>query len=158
MILLGPEQQHITTQHHLAVQSARFQADDHEECPVVLECDDISSETNKLRRPQEEDEYWSISATAWSQSSHARQAVLSHVGRINETSEGEQAPQGDCKKCEESGSECMVFRDSVRHATRSAVDLICSRCRFRGLVCSHASHWRVAKKKIKRRPVRFRSP
>lgn len=158
MILLGPKQQHITTQHHLAGQSPRFQADNHEEYPVVLECDDISSETNKLRRPQEEDEYWSISATAWSQSSHARKAVLSHVGRINETCEGEQAPQGDCKRCEESGSECMVFRDSVRHGIRTAGGSSCSRCKFRGLACSHALAGRLREKKRKHRAVRFKIP
>lgn len=158
MILLRPKQQHITTQHRPAGQNARAKADDHEKSPVVLECDDISSETNRLRRPQEEDEYWSISATAWSQSSHARQAVLSHVGRINETSDGEQAPQGDCKKCEESGSECMVFRDSVRHATHRAVDFSCSRCRFRGLACSHASTGRLRERKRKHGDVRFKIP
>lgn len=137
MILLVPKQHHITTQHHPAGHGVWIQADEHEEDSVMLGCDGGSRQTNELRRPQEEDEYWSISAMAWSQSAHARQTVLSHVGRINETTEGEQAPQGDCKKCEESGAECMVYRSSTCDGNRFTRDFSCSRCRFQGKSCSH---------------------
>lgn len=158
IILLSPKQQNITTQHHPAGHGVWIQADEHEEDSVMPECDGGLRQTNKLRRPQEEDEYWSMTATAWSQLSHARQTVLSHVGRINETTEGEQAPQGECKKCEESGAECMVFRDSVQHGSRISGGSSCSRCRFRGLTCSHASAGRLREKKRKHRAVRFNIP
>ena len=110
---------------------------------------DYSHETDDLRRPQEEDEYWSISATAWSHTSRARQTVLSHVGRINETSEGDQAPDGDCNKCAESGSERMVYRTSGCPGNRITSGFSCSRCRFRSLACSHDATDRIPVKKRK---------
>lgn len=102
-------------------------------------------EIKDLRRPEDEDEYWSLSPAAWSLISHARQEMLSHVGRINETSEGEQAPNGDCDNCAKTGAECMVYRNLGNHP--------CSRCRFRSLRCSHQA---VAHSKTrKRKKTRF---
>jgi hypothetical protein len=89
-----------------------------------------------LRRPQNEDEYWSISSTAWLQTSDSRRMVLSHVGRINETSEGEEASYGDCTACSRSGAECMVYREGVCIQMNNKAGHACSRCRFRGLKCS----------------------
>lgn len=106
-----------------------------------------------VRRPQKDDEYWSVSPSAWSRLSQARQEVLSHVGRINETSEGVQAPDGDCSRCAQSGAECMVYRSEARIATSGDQMLSCSRCRFRGLVCSRGET--VKSRRRKRKAVRF---
>lgn len=97
---------------------------------------DLSNETDVLRRPQHEDEYWSVSPTAWSQTSHSRRAILSHVGRINETPAGEEAANGDCEKCAKDGSECMVYRNTSHGAKATTQDLACSLCRFRRVTCS----------------------
>jgi hypothetical protein len=101
-----------------------------------------SHETKDLRRPQDEDEYWSLSPTAWSLTSHARREILSHVGRINETPEGEQAPNSDCENCAKAGAECMVYRNLG--------NLPCSRCRFRTSICSHQAVALPTMKKRKR--------
>jgi hypothetical protein len=89
-----------------------------------------------LRRPRDEDEYWSISPRAWLHTSNPRQMVLSNVGRINETSEGEEAPYGDCTACSRSGAECMVYRRESVIQKDDKAGQACSRCRFRGLKCS----------------------
>jgi hypothetical protein len=99
---------------------------------------ELSSDSQKsavLRKPQTQDEYWSISPSAWLHTSKPRQMVLSHVGRINETSEGEQAVDGDCTACARSGAECMVYCDGVRIRGGDTAGRACSRCRFRGLNC-----------------------
>lgn len=106
-----------------------------------------------VRRPQKDDEYWSVSPSAWSRLSQARQEVLTHVGRINETSEGVQAPDGDCSRCAQSGAECMVYRLEARIGTSGDQVLSCSRCRFRGLVCSRGET--VKSRGRKRKAVRF---
>lgn len=106
-----------------------------------------------VRRPQKDDEYWSVSPSAWSRLSQARQEVLSHVGRINETAEGVQAPDGDCSRCAQSGAECMVYRSEARIVTSGDQVLCCSRCRFRGLVCSRRET--VKPRGRKRKAVRF---
>ena len=106
-----------------------------------------------VRRPQKDDEYWSVSPSAWSRLSQARQEVLSHVGRINETAEGVQAPDGDCFRCAQSGAECMVYRSEARIATSGDQILSCSRCRFRGLGCSLGET--VKSRRRKRKAVRF---
>lgn len=94
-----------------------------------------SQESALPRRPQNQDEYWSISPSAWLHTSKPRRMVLSHVGRINETSEGEQAVDGDCTACARSGAECMVYRDEARVRSGDIFGRTCSRCRFRGSKC-----------------------
>lgn len=95
-----------------------------------------SQESAVLRRPQNQDEYWSISPSAWLRTPRPRRMVLSHVGRINETSEGEQAVDGDCVACAKSGAECMVYRHEARVRSGDISGGACSRCRFRGSKCS----------------------
>lgn len=56
---------------------------------------DGQSKIDDPRRPLQEDEYSSISPTAWSRTSHVQREIFSYIGRINETSEGEQAPGDD---------------------------------------------------------------
>lgn len=102
-----------------------------------------------LRRPQDEDEYWSISPIAWLHTSNSRRAVISHVGRINETTEGEEATDGDCTACARNGAECMVYRDEVRIRSDDIVGRACSRCRFRGLKCSFDTKKKDGKSKRK---------
>jgi hypothetical protein len=111
---------------------------EHAKAPVVTMAGsfDGSHEGVVLRRPQDEDEYWSISSAAWLHTSNPRRMVLSHVGRINETSEGEEAPDGDCTACSRSGAECMVYRGVFNIQRRDKTGRACSRCRFRGLKCS----------------------
>lgn len=108
-----------------------------EEIPVMATAERFSNSQQSavLRRPQNQDEYWSISPSAWLHTSEPRQIVLSHVGRINETSEGEQAVDGDCTACARSGAECMVYCDGVRIRGGDTAGQACSRCRFRGLNC-----------------------
>jgi hypothetical protein len=154
MIAFGLTKQQTAVENHRADDLLRINVNEYDGPAIMLGRVDDSYETDDLRRPREEDEYWSISATAWSRTSRARQTVLSHVGRINETSEGEQAPDGDCDKCAESGSECMVYRNPGCHGERIAGGISCSRCRFRSLACSHVATRRLAKKK-KRSVVRF---
>ncbi|KAM0714533.1 hypothetical protein Q7P37_009829 [Cladosporium fusiforme] len=72
-------------------------------------CDKAAKDIQVPRRPQHHDEYWSVSPKAWAKLSETRRGVLSHVGRINETSDGQEAPGGECKKCDESGSDCMIY-------------------------------------------------
>lgn len=97
---------------------------------------DRSHEGIMLRRPQSDDEYWSISSTAWLHTSNVRRMVLSHIGRINETSDGEEAQDGDCTACARSGAECMVYRDVICNQRDDKAGRACSRCRFRGSKCS----------------------
>jgi hypothetical protein len=149
MIAFGWMRQQTIIGHHRADNRPRIKANEHDRPTIMLDCVDDSYETDDLRRPQEEDEYWSISATTWSRTSRARQTLLSHVGRINETSEGEQAPDGDCNKCAESGSECMMYRNPGCHGERIAGGISCSRCRFRSLACSYDATDNVAVKKRK---------
>lgn len=113
-------------------------------------CDKAARDIQVFRRPQHDDEYWSVSSKAWSKLSEARRELLSHVGRINETSEGQEAPGGDCKKCAESGSDCMVYCEGARKI-HNPVDGVsaCSRCRFRGLACSFDVAGKAAAKKRK---------
>jgi hypothetical protein len=93
-------------------------------------------ESVELRKPQDKDAYWSVSSTAWLRTSNSRRTVLSHVGRINETSEGEEATDCDCTRCARSGAECMVYRHEVRIQSGDIARRACSRCIFRGLKCS----------------------
>lgn len=113
-------------------------------------CDKAARDIQVFRRPQHEDEYWSVSSKGWSKLSEARREVLSHVGRINETSEGQEAPGGDCKKCAESGSDCMVYCEGARkkHNPLDGVSA-CSRCRFRGVACSFLVAGKAAAKERK---------
>ena len=108
-----------------------------EEIPIMATAERFSNshEGAVLRRPQTQDEYWSISPSAWLQTSKPRRIMLSHVGRINETSEGEQAVDGDCTACARSGAECMVYCDEFRIRGGDTAGRACSRCRFRGLNC-----------------------
>ena len=149
MIASGWTKQQTVIGHHRAENRTRIKANEHDGPTIMLDCVDDSYESDDLRRPQEEDEYWSISATTWSRTSRARQTLLSHVGRINETSEGEQAPNGDCNKCAESGSECMVYRNSGCPKNRITSGFSCSRCRFRSITCSYDTTDNVAVKKRK---------
>jgi hypothetical protein len=142
MTTLGSKKQQFPTEQHRAGIHPRTKANEQNETATLPRHMDESHETNDLRRPQDEDEYWSISPTAWSTTSHARREMLSHVGHINETSEGEQAPDGDCDKCAEAGAECMVYRNLG--------NLSCSRCRFRTLTCSHQAVARPTMKKRKK--------
>lgn len=120
----------------------RMETNDQNEDAMAPEHFNESHDTEDLRRPLDEDEYWSISPAAWSLASHARRNVLSHVGRINETPEGEQAPDVDCDNCANAGAECMVYRDFR--------NLSCSRCRFRNLICSHQAVAQPMTKKRRR--------
>jgi hypothetical protein len=112
-------------------------------------CSD-SEESAVLRKPQNQDEYWSISPSAWLHTSKPRQMVLSHVGRINETTEGEQALDGDCTACARTGAECMVYRDKVSILCDDRSGRACSRCRFRGSKCSFDTITNPGKSKRKR--------
>ena len=109
-----------------------------------------SQESAVLRRPQNQDEYWSISPSAWLHTSMPRQIVLSHIGRINETSEGEQAVDGDCTACARSGAECMVYCDEVSIRGGDTAGRACSRCRFRGLNCPFDTVKKPGRSKRKR--------
>ena len=104
--------------------------------PTMAGSLDGSNKGIVLRRPQSGDEYWSISSTAWLHTSNARRMILSHVGRINETSDGEEAQDGDCTACARSGAECMVYRDVICNQRDDKAGRACSRCRFRGSKCS----------------------
>ena len=156
MIARGWTKQQTAVGLHRADDRPRIKANEDAGPSIMLGCAYGSYETDNLRRPQEEDEYWSISATAWSRTSRTRQTVLSHVGRINETSEGEQAPGGDCIKCAESGSECMVYRSPGCPKNRIPSGFSCSRCRFRSITCSYDTTDSVAVKK--RKTVNFEAP
>lgn len=116
----------------------------------IAESSGVSQEGAVLRRPQDQDEYWSISPSAWLQTSKPRRMVLSHVGRINETSEGEQAVDGDCTACAKSGAECMVYRHEVRVRSDDTSGGACGRCRFRGSKCSFDTIEKPGRSKRKR--------
>lgn len=122
------------------------------ETPVMAAAENSSDsqESAVLRRPQDQDEYWSTSPSAWLQTSKPRRMVLSHVGRINETSEGEQALDGDCTACAKSGAECMVYRHEVRVRSGDRSWGACSRCRFRGSKCSFDTTEKPGRSKRKR--------
>jgi hypothetical protein len=111
---------------------------DHTKTPTVAIVGSLCEPTEGvvLRKPRYEDEYWSISATAWLHTTNTRRTILSNVGRINETSEGEEAPYGDCRACSRSGAECMVYREGFCDQGGDKAGQACSRCRFRGLKCS----------------------
>jgi hypothetical protein len=147
MIASGWKKQRIPKGQHRLGNHPRVETDEQNEAGVVPRDVSKSREPDGLRRPQEEDEYWSTSPTTWSITPYARREMLSHVGRINETSEGQQALDGDCGKCADAGAECMVYRD---HGALS-----CSRCRFRGFACSHQAATLPPTKKRKR--ARFAS-
>lgn len=149
MVVLDGTKQQAAVGHQQADNRPRMKAVEQDGPPIMRGRADYSHETDDLRRPQEEDEYWSISPTAWSHTPRGRQIVLSHVGRINETPEGDQAPDGDCKKCAESGSECMVYRSSGCPGNRITSGVSCSRCRFRRVACSYDATGSVAVKKRK---------
>lgn len=117
---------------------------------AVAESSSDSQESTVPRRPQNQDEYWSISPSAWLNTSKPRQIILSHVGHINETSEGEQAVDRDCTACARSGAECMVYRDGAGTRGSDKFEQACSRCRFRGSKCSFNTTKKPGRSKRKR--------
>lgn len=157
LIRLGAEKQQIpAAQQGRKVVYPRTGTIDNTGISTVSGNTDDQCEIEDLRRPLEDDEYWSISPTSRSHTSRVRREAFSYVGRINETSEGEQTPEGDCKKCAGSGAECMVYRDQVRPRDGNAAGLSCSRCRFRGFACSRNATGKSTRKK--RKAVRFNIP
>lgn len=114
------------------------------------------SESHKagiMRRPQEQEEYWSVSSTGWLRMAESRRMTLSHVGRINETSEGIEAPDGDCANCARSGAECMVYHE-VGTRKGDTAGRACSHCRYRSLNCSFEAKQETKKNKNKNRKSR----
>jgi hypothetical protein len=136
MIASGWEKQQVPGGQHRLDNHPRVETDEQDEAGVVPRGVGKSREPDGLRRPQEEDEYWSTSPKTWSLTPYARREMLSHVGRINETFEGQQAPDSDCKKCAKVGAECMVYRNEQQRLEVIARDHACSLCRFRGMTCS----------------------
>jgi hypothetical protein len=139
MIASGWKKQQIPKGQHRLGNHPRVETNEQNKTGVVRRSVGKPREPDGTRRPQEKDEYWSTSPTTWSLTPHARREVLSHVGRINETSEGEQAPDSDCKKCAKVGAECMVYRNEpqrLKVVARDHADHACSLCRFRGMTCS----------------------
>jgi hypothetical protein len=136
MIASGWEKQQVPGGQHRLDNHPRVETDEQDEAGVVPRGVGKSREPDGLRRPQEEDEYWSTSPKTWSLTPYARREMLSHVGRINETSEGEEATDCDCTRCARSGAECMVYRHEVRIQSGDIARRACSRCIFRGLKCS----------------------
>lgn len=117
--------------------------------PLVPPYTGTVKESERFRRPQHDDEYWSVSSKSWSNMSYARREMLSHVGRINETSDGQQA-RNDCSKCADNGSECMIYRDLAGSNTMTSTGgSACSRCRYRRLACSFEAVIRTTIKKRK---------
>jgi hypothetical protein len=66
-----------------------------------------------LRRPRYLNEYWSCSPEEWSTLSLEGKHHWSHVGRIEETDDGERAARR-CNSCESADQICMVYTDAAK--------------------------------------------
>jgi hypothetical protein len=64
-----------------------------------------------LRRPKHVDEYWSCSPEHWASLSLEAKQHWSHVGRIEETDDGELAGRS-CNSCTSAEQTCMVYTDA----------------------------------------------
>ncbi|KAK3704444.1 hypothetical protein LTR37_013867, partial [Vermiconidia calcicola] len=83
-------------------------------------------EKTVFRQPQ------SVSDARWTSISDNRKRVLSHVGRIDETS------NGTASTCDECGEQaCRTYKDAARQTYHDgSKGYSCSRCRDAGISCS----------------------
>ncbi|OQO02596.1 hypothetical protein B0A48_12124 [Cryoendolithus antarcticus] len=73
----------------------------------------LSGPQHVRRRPLSTDKEWSVTPARWAELGDVRQRILTHVGCIMETAEGEDAAES-CKECKAKGRECKVYKESVR--------------------------------------------
>jgi hypothetical protein len=82
--------------------------------------------TGELRRPLKAGQWYSKTVTQWEALSLQQKKLYTHVGRIEETSEGEVDALTPCAKCATKEFVCMRYTKSAQ-ADRHVLDQ-CSRC------------------------------
>ena len=91
-----------------------------------------------LRRPTAAGKPWYRTEAQWAAYSNRRKTILSHVGRIYETAEGERTTM-PCEQCAELGDDdCMVYTKAARQKYHfsNAHSAKCARCRYNHGHCS----------------------
>lgn len=90
----------------------------------------------ELRRPQLTGQYYSLSKecrddTAWSIADPKRTAILTHVGRIEETDAGTMRNPA-CARCVDKGFACRIYTTAAAqlYAGKKGTEQLCSRCRY----------------------------
>lgn len=66
-----------------------------------------------LRRPKQLGEYWSYTPAQWATLRVEEKRHWSHVGRIEETDDGERAARS-CRSCGSAEQDCMVYTDAAK--------------------------------------------
>jgi len=91
---------------------------------------------SELRRPVEENEWWSCSVTKWDSLAPGTRLTYSHIGRIEETPAGEVAEA--CQRCAGKGWACKKYRTSEAEKFGKGMAQSgnsCSRCRHGSKKC-----------------------
>ncbi|KAK6431642.1 hypothetical protein LTR95_012193 [Oleoguttula sp. CCFEE 5521] len=84
------------------------------------------------RRPTSTDKEWSVTPARWVDLSDHRKRILTHVGKIMETLDGELAAES-CLQCTARGTECKVYKEAVRQQKfkgRITQGYGCGSCRY----------------------------
>jgi len=91
-----------------------------------------------------------MSEVDWAGAGESRQKIMSHVGRIHETDDGQLA-ESACDFCEEHGLEdCSVYTPATRASFFSSNEGYgCGRCRKLGQACSLQQQHQHAPKRRK---------
>ncbi|KAK8177124.1 hypothetical protein IWX90DRAFT_8912 [Phyllosticta citrichinensis] len=80
-----------------------------------------------VRRPQKNNEWWSVSENYFAAMDHDTQVKWSHIGRILETAQGRQM-DAPCERCRENGTECWAYSDDPAN---DDAGFGCAECRLR---------------------------
>ncbi|KAK7511159.1 uncharacterized protein IWZ02DRAFT_102911 [Phyllosticta citriasiana] len=82
-----------------------------------------------VRRPQKNNEWWSVSENYFAAMDHDTQVKWSHIGRIMETAQGRQM-EAPCERCRENGTECWAYTEDAAKRLDDA-GFGCAECRLR---------------------------
>lgn len=91
----------------------------------------------RLQRPRAIGQYYTTTEAKWQTLPAARQRILTHVGRIEETVNGLEA-QDRCEECVAHNVRCMVYSSYGRSEWHSSGGFTCAHCRFIGTSCQFA--------------------
>ncbi|KAK7532331.1 uncharacterized protein J3D65DRAFT_102576 [Phyllosticta citribraziliensis] len=80
-----------------------------------------------VRRPQKNNEWWSVSENYFAAMDHDTQVKWSHIGRIMETAQGRQM-DAPCERCRENSTECWAYSDDP---VNDDAGFGCAECRLR---------------------------
>ncbi|KAK8180409.1 uncharacterized protein BKA78DRAFT_300490 [Phyllosticta capitalensis] len=82
-----------------------------------------------VRRPQMNNEWWSVSENYFAAMDHDTQTKWSHIGRIMETTQGRQM-DAPCDRCRQNSTECWAYTDdAVKRVDEAGFG--CAECRLR---------------------------